>query len=56
METLSGPDIYQLADSSSPSSDIIYLINYLLYNESKIDKWGINYNICAGNSDKVGVK
>ena len=53
METLSGLDIQQLTNITSPPSDIIYLINYLLYNESISDIWNINANINDGNYDKV---
>ena len=56
MEKLSGPDIQQLDNTTSPSSDIIYLINYLLYIESKMDIWNINDNINVGNYDKFFVK
>ena len=38
-----------------PSSDIIYRINFLLYNESKIDIWNINTNINVSDYDKVVV-
>ena len=35
METLSGTDIHKLANTTSPSSDIVYLINDLLYKKIK---------------------
>ena len=49
MEILSAPDIQQLSNTTSPSGDIIYLINYLIYNESKIDRCNITANINVGN-------
>ena len=51
METLSVPDIHKLSNTTSPSSDFVYLINYLLYHESKIDRWNINNNINVSNYD-----
>ena len=56
METLSGLDIHQRDNTTSSSSDPIYLINYLLYNESKSDRCNINANINVDNYDKVVVK
>ena len=53
METLSGPDIHKLANTTSPSGDIIQLVHSLLYNESKTDKLNINSNINFGHCDKV---
>ena len=37
---------------TSPSSDIKYWINYLLYNESKINILNISVDINVGNDDK----
>ena len=56
MGKLSGPYIQRLSNKNSPSSDLIYLINSLLYNESKIDIWNINSSINFGNYDKFVVK
>ena len=36
MKYLSGPGTMQYASANSPSGDIKYWINYLLYSESKI--------------------
>ena len=38
MKLLSYPVIPQLANTTSPSIDIKYWINYLLYSESKINR------------------
>ena len=55
MESLSVPDINQLANTTSPSIDLIYLIKFVLYIVPKIDKWNINANINVVNHDEVGV-
>ena len=52
MKSLSGPGILQYASTTSPSSGIKYWINYLLYNESKINIWNISADINVGNEDK----
>ena len=51
MKSLSGLVIPQLANTTSLSSDIKYCINYLLYNESKINRWNISYDINVCNYD-----
>ena len=51
MKSLSGPVIPQLANTTSPSSDIKYWINYSLYNESKINIWNISADINVGSYD-----
>ena len=56
MKSLSGPDIHKWANKKSPSSDLIYLNFFLLYNESKIDICNINANINVGKYDKVVVE
>ena len=52
---LSDPVIPQLDNTTSPSIDIKYLINSLLYNESKISISSISADINVGNYDKVVV-
>ena len=52
MKSLSGPGILQLANMNYPSIDIKYCINYLLYNESKINLWSISADINVGIYDK----
>ena len=52
MKYLSGPGIPQLDNTASPSSDIKEWINYLLYNESKINGRNISANINVVNYDK----
>ena len=52
MKLFSGPGISQLANTTSPSSDIKYWIDYLSYNESKINIWNIDADINFGNYDK----
>ena len=56
MKSISGLDIQKLYDTTSPSSGLIYLNNFLLYNESKIDKSNINANINVVNYDKIVVE
>ena len=56
MKYLSGTDIPQLDNTTSPSSGLIYLNNFLLYNESKINIWNINANINVVNYDEVVVE
>ena len=51
MKSLSGLVILQLDNTTSPSSDIKYWINYVLYNESKINIWNINADTNVGNYD-----
>ena len=55
MKYLSGPVIPKLANTTHPSSEIKYLINNLLYNESKTNRWNISADINFGNDDKVVV-
>ena len=55
MKYISVTVIPQLANEISPSSDIKYLINFLFYNESKINIWNISSDINVGNYDKVVV-
>ena len=55
MKYLSVTVIPQLANEISPSSDIKYLINFLFYNESKINIWNISSDINVGNYDKFVV-
>ena len=51
MKYISGPGIPQLDNRTAPSSDIKYRINYLLYSESKINRWNISDDINVGNYD-----
>ena len=53
MKSRSGPVIPQLANMTSPSSDIKYYNNDLLYNESKINICNISADINVGSYDKV---
>ena len=55
MKYFPGLVIPLLDKKTSPSSDIKYRINWLLYNESKINIWNISADINVGNSDKVVV-
>ena len=55
MKYLSGPGTLKYASATPPSSYNKYLINYLLYNESKINRWNISADINVGNYDKVVV-
>ena len=55
MKSLSVPLMPQLGNITSPSSDIKYCICYLLYNESKINRYNISTGINVGNYDKVVV-
>ena len=55
MKFISGTYIQKLANIISPSSDIKHFIDYLLYNESKINIWNINADINVGNDDEVVV-
>ena len=55
MKSLLGPLIPKLANTTAPSGNIKYWINYLLYNESKITRWNIISDINVGNYDKVVV-
>ena len=55
MKYFSGPVITQLDNMPSSSSDIKYFIDYLLYNESRINIWNISADINVGNYDKVVV-
>ena len=55
MKYLSGLDTLQYAGAASSSSDIKYWINYLLYNESKTNRWNISADINVGNYEKVVV-
>ena len=41
-----------ITSMTSPSSDIKYCSNYLLYKESKINGWNISHNIKVRNYDK----
>ena len=55
MKQLSGLVIPRLANTTSPASNIKYWINYLLYNDSKINRWNISADINVGNDDEVVV-
>ena len=55
MKSISVPVIPQLATTTSSSSDIKYLINYLLYKESNINRWNISAEINVGNYYQVVV-
>ena len=52
MKYLSGLGILKKASKTYPSSDIKYWINYLFYNESKINRWNISHDIKVFNYDK----
>ena len=52
MKSISGPGIPQFDNTTSPSSDIKYWINYLLYKKSKISRWNIIADKNVGNDDK----
>ena len=53
MKSLSGEVIPQLDNMTSPSSDVKYSNNDLLYNKSKLNIWNISADINVGNYDKV---
>ena len=55
MEYLSVQYINQLANTTSPSIDLIYLIKFVLYIVPKNDIRNINANINVVNHDEVGV-
>ena len=55
MKSISGPLIPQLVNTTPQSSNINYWINYLLYNESKINIWNISANTNVGSYEKVVV-
>ena len=55
MKYLSSLGTLQYASATSPSSYIKYWINYLLYNESRINRWNISADINVGNYDKFVV-
>ena len=52
MKFISSLVIPQLDNKTPPSSDIIYWINYLLYNELKINGWNISADINIGSDYK----
>ena len=51
MKSFSDMVIPQLSNMNSPSSDIKYCINSLLYNESKMNRFNISADINVGNYD-----
>ena len=56
IKSFSGPDIHQFNNTTSTSSDIIYLRMFLFYNKSKIDIQNINVNMNVGNYNKVFIE
>ena len=53
MKSISVLDIWKLNLTTSTPSDLICLINCLLYNEPNIDTWNINANINVFKNEKV---
>ena len=55
MESIAVMHIGQLSHTTSLSGDLIYLINFILYNKSKFYRYNINSKINVGNYDEVVV-